>query len=149
MRKTNIARRRGTTIAAAALSLALVAPVGQPVVNPVAVPSAFAQVAGADSNHVYIGGGDTPGKTQPKLVSGGADDAGVDIYDIDAIASGQIDNADLFSAAQTEAKNVVSGRAMIVNPIRGGQLSATYTGFEPIPDGEKVYLQWVDNDGAV
>ena len=34
MRKMNIARRRGTTIAAAALSMALVAPVVQPVVNP-------------------------------------------------------------------------------------------------------------------
>ena len=42
MRKTNIARRRGTTIAAAALSLALVAPSVQPVANPSAVPAAFA-----------------------------------------------------------------------------------------------------------
>lgn len=38
----NISRRRGTSIAAAALSLALVAPVVQPVVNPASVSTAFA-----------------------------------------------------------------------------------------------------------
>ena len=117
MKKNYIVRRRGTSVAAAALSFALVAPFAQPVVNPTAAPAAFAQVAGADSGHVYIGGGDTPGITQPTLVSGEADGAGVDIYDIDAIASGQIDNANLFAASQTAAKNVVSGRATILNPV--------------------------------
>ncbi|MDK8879169.1 YPDG domain-containing protein, partial [Corynebacterium sp. MSK008] len=154
MKKNYIARRRGTSVAAAALSFALVAPFAQPVAfaqqdAPAAVPVAFAQDAGVDPNHVYIGGDGNPGVTQPTLDSGETDGAGMDIYDVDAIASGQIDNANRFAATTTVAENVVSGRAMIVNPIRGGQLTATYDAFEPIPDGQKVYFQWVDNDGAV
>ena len=100
VKKNYIARRRGTSVAAAALSFALVMPFAQTVVNPTAVPEAFAQVADADSGHVYIGGGNTPGITQPTLVSGGADDAGVDIYDIDAIASVQIDNLSLIHISE-------------------------------------------------
>ncbi|MFW9222244.1 hypothetical protein [Corynebacterium striatum] len=42
---SGVTRRRGTSIAAAALSVALVAPFVHPVVNPAATPAAVAQDA--------------------------------------------------------------------------------------------------------
>ena len=78
---------------------------------------------------------------------GDVDAAGA--IDADAIANGDITNANKFSAAWTSGKDVVSGRAQIVNPHGGGQLTSTYTGYEPIPEGVPVYLQWIDTDGAV
>ena len=154
MRKTNIARRRGTTIAAAALSLALVAPVVQPVVNPAAAPEAFAQDAADPAapgdaaapasafDHVYWANGGEKGPTQPELQSDGS-------YRVDAIESGQITNATQLSAAKTAGYSVVSGRASVVSVQRSTQLTATYDALDPYPDNVPVYFQWIDNDGAV
>ena len=45
MKKSQIIRRRGTTIAAAAFSMAMVAPLVHPIVSPAAAPAAIAQEA--------------------------------------------------------------------------------------------------------
>ena len=153
VKKNYIARRRGTSVAAAALSFALVVPFAQSVGAPDLTSLASAEIADNgvefDPQHVHWAIGGKPSNTQPKLVSGSEDGAGVDVYDIDAIESGLISSAIDFSNTRGAGFGVVSGRAMIVNPINGGQLTATYDAFEPIPDGEPVYFQWVDEDGAV
>ncbi|MGV9201759.1 Rib/alpha-like domain-containing protein, partial [Arcanobacterium canis] len=69
--------------------------------------------------------------------------------DADAIASGQIKSGGGLSDSLKSGKNVVSGRAYIVTPIGGGQLSATYDAFEGLSGDIPVYLQWMDKDGAV
>ena len=190
MRKTNIVRRRGTTIAAAALSMALVAPTVQPVVyaqenapaaeapatpeGAQADPGANATSGAADGNagaleddwlsqhnenpgeqqylpganeegwrHVYWAQGGKAGVTQPKVVEGTPL-----VYDVDAIESGQITSGIQLSNSWGAGKDVVSGRAQIVTPRQGGQLTSTYKGFKPVPDTVPVYFQWIDDDGA-
>lgn len=187
MRKKNIVRRRGTTIAAAALSVALVAPSVQPVAyaqenppasipagNGKAEPSATDSSAAPDGNagaleddwlsqhnwdasaqqfqpvansrgwrHSYRTEGDFPGMTQPRPVPGSPL-----VYDVDAISWGQISRADQLSASGGIGKDIVSGRAHIVTPRQGGELTSTYDGFKPVPDSVPIYFQWIDDDGA-
>ncbi|RMD19044.1 hypothetical protein, partial [Corynebacterium gottingense] len=58
MKKHNVARRRGTSIAAAALSLALVAPFAQPVAAPTTVQMAqAAEITDADGNYIPAASG--------------------------------------------------------------------------------------------
>ena len=145
-----VTRRRGTTIAAAALSVALVAPF----VHPVSAPVAYAQstqengtAIKADDKHFYGTGkpGDAKsqyGMTQPKLQADGS-------YNIDAIKSGQITKGSHLVAAQTEGKDVVSGRAQILTSASGAVLTSVWDGFASIPAGTPVYMQWIDDDGAV
>lgn len=71
------------------------------------------------------------------------------IINVDAIADGTITNANQLSDSAGLGEDVVSGRAVIVNPISGGQLSATYDGFQGLPGEIPVYLQWIDRDGSV
>ena len=111
--------RRGTSIAAAALSFALVAPLAQPV--------AFAQEAPA-----AVAGVNTD--VDPLNESGA--------IVADAIANGYVDG----NTAMTNAKSTLSGRAFIddsygLGPTDGGQ--------QAVPEGTKVYMQWIDTDGAV
>ena len=118
-----VTRRRGTTIAAAALSVALVAPFVHPVVAPqnAAVAQAQDTVAAPD-------------------VDGAVN--------VDAIADGTITSGTQLSAAQTVAKDVVSGRVNLMSPKNSAILSTKYDGFKGAPDGTKVYFQWKDVDGA-
>ena len=69
--------------------------------------------------------------------------------DADAIAAGVIDNAIQLSNSAGAGKDVISGRAQIVNPRGGGQLTSTYNAFEPVDASIPVYVQWIDRDGAV
>ncbi|MDK6564991.1 Rib/alpha-like domain-containing protein [Corynebacterium pyruviciproducens] len=136
--------RRGVSLAAAALSLALVAPTIQPVVAPQFAATAAAEEAtnaNPDKKHFY-GSVDKPGLTQPKLQADGS-------YNVDAIASGQITKAVDLTSAQTAGKDVVSGRAQILTPKGGALLTANWGGFDSIPAGTPVYMQWMDSDGAV
>ena len=122
----NITRRRGTSIAAAALSLALVAPAVQPVVNPSAVPAAFAQA--------------TP-STHPELQgAGGAIDA-------DAIAAGVVTSATDFTNATS--KNGINGRFFRAVGGTASSVDPTSTNDAPMPDGSVIYAQWKDKDGWV
>jgi len=180
MQSKNTARRRGTSIAAAAMSLALVAPFAQPVaaaqpLDPVVSPapagvsddrtahdgqaganedawldqnndSAEAYAPGANEGgwrHVYWASGGEKGKTQPTPVEGTPL-----VYDVDAIASGQVERSSNMSDSWGTGRDVVSGRASIVTPRQGGQLTSTYDGFKPVPDSVPIYLQWIDADGA-
>ena len=177
MKKSHIARRRGTSVAAAALSFALVAPFAQPVAAPHTAAAAFAAEAGefvdenadtlGDANsthnqnpqgdgwnpdpqkidgtawrHVYWANGGKAGATQPVRQDDGS-------YNVDAIASGQTTTLSNLSAITGAGKDVVSGRAMVVTPRPGAQLTATYSGMEPLADEINVYFQWMDSDGAV
>ncbi|GAA3523121.1 YPDG domain-containing protein [Corynebacterium pilbarense] len=178
MEKRNIVRRRGTSVAAAALSIALVAPLAQPIAVPGAAAAAFAAEADADNaapdnnagalendwlqqnndnlegefkpgenetgwRHVYWANGGEKGVTQPKPVEGKPG-----VYNIDAIAQQQITNGIHLSNVAGQGKDVVSGRASIVTPRGGGQLTTTYQGFKPVPSTVPVYFQWIDSDGA-
>ena len=178
MKKRNIARRRGTSVAAAALSVALVAPLAQPIAAPNAASAALAAEAEVDNaapdanagmleddwlqqyndnlegefkpgenetgwRHVYWANGGEKGKTQPKPVDGKPG-----VYNIDAIEQQQITNGIHLSNVAGQGKDVVSGRASIVTPRGGGQLTTTYQGFKPVPSTVPVYFQWIDSDGA-
>lgn len=113
MRKMNIARRRGTTIAAAALSMALVAPVVQPVVNPAAVLKAQAQNPDDD----------TPGGPPADYVpsddqnpAGGAAEEEQDPGDVD---SGVNKNLNLDKSGEP-IRIGERGRQPILGPLRSG-----------------------------
>ncbi|OAA15911.1 hypothetical protein Caferm_04455 [Corynebacterium afermentans subsp. afermentans] len=119
MKKNYIARRRGTSVAAAALSFALVAPFAQSVAVAQETPAAVADVS-------------TDAET--------LDESGAIVAD--AIANGYIRSA----TGMTNAKSALSGRAFIDD---GYGFSPTDGGQQAVPDGTKVYMQWIDKDGAV
>ncbi|MGV0433048.1 YPDG domain-containing protein [Corynebacterium sp. 20_84] len=142
MRKTNIARRRGTTIAAAALSLALVAPAVQPVANPGAVPAAFASTK------------DEAG--QPNANSNGVKYPGVNADGIYQTSVGEPRYT--FQPPKKKAGTVESGttqgdtesiQGFVLNTRNGNM--AVHPGtknYRPIPmEGVRVYAEWVDKDG--
>ena len=129
MKKNYIARRRGTSVAAAALSLALVAPFAQPV--------AFAQDAVATAADANLEN---------------AIEASAQIIDADPIASQRVTRPDhltnpfgagygLLSGHVTEA---TPGDALSANPRTSGG-----TGGLPAPEGTYVYAQFRDVDGSV
>ena len=60
----------------------------------------------------------------------------------DAIANGYIKSA----TGMTNAKSTLSGRAFIDD---GYGFSPTDGGQQAVPEGTKVYMQWIDKDGAV
>ena len=68
---------------------------------------------------------------------------------VDAIADGTITSGTQFSAAQTVAKDVVSGRLSAMTPKNSATWSTKYDGHINAPDGTKVYFQWVDSNGEV
>ncbi|GAB3076637.1 Rib/alpha-like domain-containing protein [Corynebacterium aquatimens] len=133
MSKMNTARRRGTTIAAAALSLALVAPVLQPIAAPVALPAAQAAEA-----------------TTTATSASNLQSRPTQVLEADAYANGYVKSAtDL-----TNAKHTVSGRAYVYRTTSDAQgydpsLSTTGESRTPVPEGTVVKLQWMDDDGAV
>ena len=139
--KRNGKIRRGISVAAATLSLALVAPTIQPVVAPQFVATADAAEL-APSLHFYGSGPSKLGKTQPQLQADGS-------YNVDAIASGQITKGHHLTNAQSEGWDVVSGRAQVLTPTGGALLTANWSGFGSIPEGTPIYMQWMDSDGAV
>ncbi|WP_296146471.1 YPDG domain-containing protein, partial [uncultured Corynebacterium sp.] len=123
----NITRRRGTSIAAAALSLALVAPAVQPVVNPSGVPAAFAQ----DTAELA---------PAPEVSDQNA------IIDADMIASGRVTKAANLTDAQGVGKGLISGHVYMATP--GGNPGAAYDNGNVKLDGITVYAQFRDKDGS-
>ena len=114
--------RRGTSIAAAALSFALVAPFAQPV--------AFAQEASAVADQ-------TPGT--PAVDENG-------VIDADMIASGRVTKAANLTDAQGVGKGLISGHVYMATP--GGNPGATYANGNEKLDGITVYAQFRDKDGS-
>ena len=100
MKKNYISRRRGTSIAAAALSFALVVPFAQPV--------AFAQ---EDANFA----------NQAPQAQGDAQDQ---IIDADMIASGRVTKAANLTDAHGVGKGLISGHVYMATP--GGNPGAAY-----------------------
>lgn len=134
MKKNYIARRRGTSVAAAALSIALIAPFAQPVAFAADTPNAVTQPA--------AGSADDETNNQNNAIN-------VDAFDEALYGQNAIQNANQLSSAQGIAKDVISGRYNQLVKLPAGQLTATYDGWPAPPEGQKVYLQWYDTDGAV
>ena len=124
MKKNYIARRRGTSVAAAALSFALVAPFAQSVAVAQETPAAVAdQTAGASS---------------------AADQS--ETIDADAIASGRVTKAANLTDAQGVGKGLISGHVYLTGP-KGNPGSTIDNGNIPL-DGVTVYAQFQDKDGS-
>ena len=119
-----VTRRRGTTIAAAALSVALVAPFVHPVVAPQNAAVAQAQDT-ADAS--------VPGSS------------GNNPIDADAIASGDVTSGS--GLKKVNGAPVYNGHVYLL----AGQNSQTSEndGKAHVPDGTTVLFQWIDDDGAV
>ncbi|WP_180950052.1 putative Ig domain-containing protein [Corynebacterium coyleae] len=115
MKKSHIGRRRGTSVAAAALSFALVAPLAQPVAFAQEETAAVSQAPATEENGAIVA---------------------------DGIANGYVKSA----TGMTNAKSTLSGRAFIDD---GYGFSPTDGGQQAVPEGTKVYMQWIDKDGAV
>ncbi|WP_239705287.1 YSIRK-type signal peptide-containing protein, partial [Mammaliicoccus sp. R-M63] len=64
------------------------------------------------------------------------------VIEADAIKNGYIKS----QTDATNAKNTLSGRAWIVDK---GTPATMSNGLTAVPEGTKVYLQWIDKDGAV
>ena len=122
-----LTRRRGTSIAAAALSLALVAPAVQPIANPGAVPAASAQEAAPSP-------GETTTSNQSKII------------DADMIASGRVTKAANLTDAQGVGKGLISGHVFLTGT-NGNPGSSIDNGNIPL-DGVTVYAQFRDKDGS-
>ena len=142
MRKVNFVRRRGTTIAAAALSMALVAPVVQPVVNPAAVPAAFASTK------------DEAG--QPNANKNGVKYPGVNADGIYQTSVGE--KRYTFQPPKKKAGTIESGttqddtesiQGFVLNTRNGNMsINPDTENYRPIPmEGVRVYAEWVDKDG--
>ena len=124
MKKNYIARHRGTSVAAAALSFALVAPFAQSVAVAQETPAAVAdQTAGASS---------------------AADQS--ETIDADAIASGRVTKAANLTDAQGVGKGLISGHVYLTGP-KGNPGSTIDNGNIPL-DGVTVYAQFQDKDGS-
>ena len=142
MKKNYIARRRGTSVAAAALSFALVAPFAQPVAAPGSASAAFAgtqteagepnaknngvKYPGLNADGIYQTSVDEPRYTfEPGPAKHGAIESGTTQGDTESI--------------QGFVLNTRNGN-MSINP--------DTTNYKPIPmEGVRVYAEWVDKDG--
>ena len=117
-----VTRRRGTTIAAAALSVALVGPFVHAVVPTSTVPVAQAQNASADAIGSF---------NEAKTI------------EADAIHNGYVNSP----TDMTNAKNTLSGNVYFAGK---GTITSGYGGANvPVPAGTNVYMQWMDKDGSV
>ena len=120
MKKNYIARRRGTSVAAAALSLALVAPAVQTVAAPQVGPAAYAQTSGTVAA--------TPATDPSKLI------------EADGIANGYVTKR----IDMTNAFATLSG----VIGLKETSASTSLKGTMGINDAT-VYLQFKDVDGTI
>ncbi|WP_210401799.1 YPDG domain-containing protein, partial [Corynebacterium sp. HMSC056F09] len=117
------ARRRGTTIAAAAaLSVALVAPF----VHPIASPVAYAETATDDAA--------APASDRSQSI------------DADMIASGRVTKAANLTDAHGVGKGLISGHVYLTAP--NGNPGAAYDNGNVKLDGITVYAQFRDKDGS-
>ena len=126
-------RNRGISIAAAAVTAALVAPGISPIA-PNALPTAHAQDAPAPAGDAAAGDGAAPAE-QPAEING------QQAIWADAIANGYVKSV---TDLQTN-DNVLSGRAFEVSQ-RG---NAAGSRLPQVPAGTTVYMQWIDTDGLV
>jgi len=124
MKKNYIARRRGTSVAAAALSLALVAPFAQSVAVAQEAPAA---TAGETA--------DQPNISDPN-----------EVIDADMIASGRVTKASNLTDAHGVGKGLISGHVYLTSP--SGNPGAAHDNGNVKLDGITVYAQFRDKDGS-
>ncbi|GAA0207807.1 YPDG domain-containing protein [Corynebacterium riegelii] len=127
MQGMNIARRRGTSVAAAALSLALIVPFAQPVVSPAAAPAAVAQEAQEAQASPTV-------NPESKII------------DADMIASGRVTKAANLTDAHGVGKGLISGHVYLTGV--AGNPGAAYDNGNVKLDGITVYAQFRDKDGS-
>ena len=142
MKKNYIARRRGTSVAAAALSFALVAPFAQPVVAPGSASASFASTK------------DEAG--QPNAKTNGVKYPGVNADGIYQTSVGEPRYT--FEPPKKKAGTIESGttqddtdsiQGFVLNTRNGNMLVNPDTkNYRPIPmEGVRVYAEWVDKGG--
>ena len=132
MKKSSIIRRRGTSLAAAALSLALVAPFAQPVAVAQEAPAAVAGAADASLEDAVA--------------------AGVQVIDADPIASGRVTRGSHLTNIAGQGYGLLSGHVVEATPdasAAANPYTAGGTGGIHAPDGTYVYAQFRDTDGSV
>ena len=140
----NIARRRGTSIAAAALSVALVAPFAQPVVNPAAVPAAVAGTPDEAGQPNKAGNGvKYPGKNADGVYQSVVDEQRY------TFTPGPPMEGAIESGAPQGTNESIEG--YIIHQ-RDGDFNVhpgTPDPWQPIPmEGVRVYAQWTEKGGV-
>ena len=146
LKKNYIARRRGTSVAAAALSVALVAPFAQPVAAPGSASAAFASTPDQKAEANPNGTGNMyPGVNAEGIYQTSVDEPRYTFTDQPIKTENAIE-----SKGEKGANNAIEG--YVINQ-RNGDLSVNPgTGgvYRPIPmEGVRVYAQWVEADGLV
>ena len=136
--------RRGTSIAAAALSFALVAPLAQPVVAPQSAAMAFAGTKDQAGQPNEQGNGvKYPGKNADGVYQTGVAQEKYVVGDQPIKVDGAIE-----SGVEAGSNNSIEG--YVINQ-RNGNMSVhpNTTNLKPIPmEGVRIYAQWVERDGA-
>ena len=144
MKKSQIIRRRGTSVAAAALSFALVAPFAQPVMAPQSAAMAFAGTKDEAGQPNEQGNGvKYPGENADGVYQTGVGQQKYDVGDQPIKVDGAIE-----SEAKDGSNNVIEG--YVINQ-RNGNMSVHpgTNNIKPIPmEGVRIYAQWVERDGA-
>ena len=146
LKKNYNARRRGTSVAAAALSFALVAPLAQSVAAPGSATAAFASTKdGAGQTNANKNGVSYPGTNANGIYQTSVDEPRYTFTDQPIKTEKAIE-----SKGEKGANNAIEG--YVINQ-RNGDLSVSPgTGgvYRPIPmEGVRVYAQWVEADGSV
>ena len=142
MKKNYIARRRGTSVAAAALSFALVAPVVQPVVNPTEAPAAFASTKDEAGKENALG----TGVKYPGLNTNGVYQTSVGEPRYTFEPGPAKHNAIESGTTQGDTDSI---QGFVLNT-RNGNMSVhpDTKNYKPIPmEGVRVYAEWVDKGG--
>ncbi|XVK97033.1 Rib/alpha-like domain-containing protein [Staphylococcus nepalensis] len=96
--------------------------------------TALRSVSPRNTEALNISANDVPSALMPY--------SGSQVIEADAIANGYIKS----QTDATNAPNTLSGRAWLVDH---GTPSTMANGLTPVTEGTKVYLQWIDSDGAV
>ena len=144
MQGKNIARRRGTSVAAAALSFALVAPFAQPVAAPQFAAAAYAGTPDQAGQPNDAGNGvKYPGKNADGVYQSVVDEQRYEFTDQPIKVEGAIE-----SSAPEGTNQSING---YVIHQRDGDLSVypgTRDPWKPIPmAGVRVYAQWTEKGG--
>ena len=146
MQGKNIARRRGTSVAAAALSFALVAPFAQPVAAPNSVPAAYAGTP-AEAGQLNDAGNGVkyPGENADGVYQSVVDEQRYTFADQPIKVDGAIES-------KGEKNTTESIEGYVIHQ-RDGDLSVypgTRDPWKPIPmEGVRVYAQWTEKGGIL
>ncbi|WP_210400223.1 YPDG domain-containing protein, partial [Corynebacterium sp. HMSC074A01] len=144
MKKNLVNRRRGTSLAAAALSFALVAPFAQPIAAPQSAAAAYAGTHDeAGQPNAQGNGVKYPGENAEGVYQTGVGEPRYTVGDQPIKVEGAIE-----SDVEAGSNNSIEG--YVINQ-RNGNMSVHpgTNNLKPIPmEGVRIYAQWVERDGA-